>query len=508
MSDLILAVDLGTHKCRAVAMDGAGQIHARAESPNYPTHRPQDGWAEQDPQDWWEAMCVCTNQVALQVATERLIGVAICGHGPSHLLLDGDGNPLGKALTWQDTRAGLKAEWINRELSDDARYKALGVHLPSTANMGPSKLLWLRDNLPLLWERASAVVLPKDYLNLKLTGLVTSDRYSLKSLVNSHRLKVDRSYARHLGIDPCLVPKIFHPWQIVGETTRSQERQTHLPAGLPVTAGSIDAFAGILGSGAAGVGEAFNISGTTEIVGMFLAGPPPRLPGILCYPLTHELSVAFAATANGGASVDWFGRTVSGSDDLTRWYDQIGPLVDGWPRKPMSTTAVFLPYLGGERSPIWDSQARGVWFGLDANMDQDTLLRSVLEGVSMSVRHNLDWIADRVGIRPKSIWVGGGGGRMAGWNRMRADVTGVPLKVPNQMDASARGAVAMALVALGRQPDVLAAASTLVGEAQRIAPDSQAQEAYSKRFEIYKSLYPAIQEQFGKLAEIRESEVE
>ena len=570
MSDaLVLVLDLGTHKCRAVVMDRRGAVAARATSPPYPTHREQPGWAEQEPPDWWDAALSCVRDVLRQVKESDIDALVPVGHGPSHLPLDEGGRPLRRALIWQDTRARDEAAWIAEHTTVDERFRALGLHLPIAPGMGPARFLWLRDKEPETYARTAVMVQPKDYLLLRLTGEVVSDRYGLKDLVHAHTGVFDPWYAETLGLRRSLIPRMLTPWSLVGHTNAEQAKETGLRPGLPVACGTIDAFAGLIGSGGQDDGEVCDVSGTSEIVGLMRHAPAQPFEGFLCYPLVGGRSVTFGVTRAAGDSIDWFVRKIARADDFETWIrafqerethhvqgrdtrsvsqkedrPRSGPQewethhVQGrdtrsvsqeedrprsgpqeWEThhvqggdtrsvsqkedRPRSGPVLFWPYLDGERSPIWEADARGVFLGLDLETDVDTLGRAVLEGVAFSVRHNLDLLERRTGTKPVRMWVGGGTARIGLLNQIKADVTGLDVLVPEEYEATARGAVAMARVALGEAPDVLTAARSLVGEPKRLTPRPVWREHYERLLPIYSSLAETLRPAYRDLAKAR-----
>ena len=515
---LTLVLDLGTHKCRAVAMDARGKVAARATSPPYPTHRAHPGWAEQEPEDWWKAAVACIRDVLAETGTRRVCAVIPVGHGPSHLPLDAEGKPIGRSLIWQDTRARAEADWIAEHTSVEQRFAALGLHLPMAPGMGPAKLLWLRDHEPERYEKTAALIQPKDYLTLRLTGEVVSDRYGLKDLVHAHTGEFDPWYADVLGLRRSLIPRMLTPWSLAGHTTASQARETGLPVGLPVGCGTIDAFAGLIGSGGQDDGDVCDVSGTSEIVGLVRAAPAQPFEAFLCYPLVGGRSVAFGVTRAAGDSIDWFVRQVAGASDFGAWMSAFearqndarqndarqNDARQAGKRLPFGSGPVlFWPYLDGERSPLWDADARGMFCGLDLNTDLDALARAVLEGVAFSIRHNLDLLAERTGTTPRRMWVGGGTARLALFNQIKADVTGLEVLVPGEYEATARGAVAMMRVALGESPDVLTATQDLVGTPIRLSPRPAWRAHFDRLIPIYTNLATMMRPVYRELAAAR-----
>lgn len=502
-SHSVLVIDLGTHKCTAVAMTERGTVTAQAVSERYPTYRDAPGRAEQDPEDWWQAALYCIRAVVSRISADSIAGIVTVGHGPSHLPVDADLNPLGRSLIWQDTRARSEAAWIAENTSTEDRFAWLGLHLPIAPGMGPAKLLWLRDHEPDIYRSAAAIIQPKDFVNLRLTGVLATDRYGMKDIVHAHTGEFTGEYARALGLRRDIVPEIHLPWSIIGKTTASQRRDTGLPAGIPVGCGTIDAFSGLIGSGGTEDGEICDVSGTSEIVGLLRNAPAAPFEGFLCYPLIFGYSVAFGVTRAAGDSIDWFIRKVAGANDSGVWIRafeerqmEASPANAGGP-------VLFWPYLDGERSPYWNADLRGMFMGLDMDSGADVMARAVFEGVAMSVRHNIDLLRARTGTAARRMWVGGGTARSRFFNQIKADVTGLEVVVPLEYNSTARGAAAMLHAGLGMQPDVLAAANALVGDVERICPREEWRERYERLLPIYVEMGERLSDIHSRLAVIR-----
>lgn len=502
-ADRVLVIDLGTHKATAALMDSAGSIVASAESPRYPTHRDHPGWAEQDPGDWWDAVVHAIRGLSGTEHPPRgITGVITVGHGPSHLPIGSDLQPLGRSLIWQDTRARSEAAWISAHTTTEERFGALGFHVPIAPGMGPAKILWLRDNEPERYTNTVAIIQPKDYITLKLTGELGSDRYGMKDIAHAETGEFSEWYAERLGLRRDIVPRVSAPWTVIGYTTGEQERATGLPAGIPVGCGTVDAFSGLIGSGGQDAGDICDISGTSEIIGLIRAAPAAPFEGFLCYPLVNDASVVFGVTRAAGDSIDWYIRRIARTDDVATWFRDF----EERQRDAQSSDAapvLFWPYLDGERSPLWNADLRGMFVGLDMTSDADTMARAVFEGIAMSVRHNIELLSERTGTMPKRMWVGGGTARSQFFNQIKADVTGLDVYMSREYNSTVRGARAMMDVALGRQPDVLTAVRTLIGTPRVIRPRDEWCRYYDRLMDVYRRVPELMTPIHASLATIR-----
>jgi xylulokinase len=488
MSDgpLALVLDLGTHKCSAVAMELHGTVVATAVSPRYPTWRENPGWAEQEPTDWWSAAIGVIRQVREGLEHREVVGLITVGHGPSHLPVDADLNPIGRSLIWQDTRAREEAAWIEANTATEQRFEALGLHLPIAPGMGPAKLLWLRDKQPERYRNTVALIQPKDFITLCLTGTLVTDRYGMKDLVHADTGVFNEWYADALGLRRDLLPDITTPWSVVGRTTAQQQEATGLPVGIPVACGTIDAFSGLIGSGGHDEGDVCDVSGTSEIIGLIRHAPPQPFEGFLCYPLVAGYSVVFGVTRAAGDSIDWYLRKIAGADDLGAWITGFEERQSRQDTPADGMPVMFWPYLDGERSPYWNADLRGMFMGLSPDTEVDTMARAVFDGVAMTVRHNLDLLHERTGTTPTRMWTGGGTSRSMLLNQIKADVTGLEVHVPLEFNSTARGALAMLLVALGGDSHVLDTARQLTGESRVIYPRGRWQDYYDAMIPTFK----------------------
>ena len=500
--DAILVLDLGTHKCTATALDGHGQVVANVVSDRYPTYRDSPGHAEQDPNDWWLAAKRVIRGVLDVVPGGEVAGGITVGHGPSHLPIGADRQPLGRSLIWQDTRAREEARWIDEHTTVEQRFEALGLHLPIAPGMGPAKLLWLRDHESERYARTTALIQPKDYITLRLTGELVSDRYGMKDLVHAGTGEFDALYAEALGLRRDLIPAMQMPWSRVGRTTSEQQPETGLPAGIPVGCGTIDAFSGLIGSGGQDDGDVCDVSGTSEIIGLVRNAPAAPFESFLCYPLIEGFSVVFGVTRASGDSIDWFVNRIARADDIGEW-------IGGFEQRQVGVSAaeagslLFWPYLDGERSPHWNADLRGMFLGLDMNSDVDTLARAVFDGVALSVRHNLELLEQRTGTTPARMWVGGGTARSRLFNQIKSDATGLEVIVPEVHNPTARGAAAMMHVALGRVDNVLEGASRLVGVCTRIRPRDEWRARYDRLMPVFRDMSERMAPACSELASIR-----
>lgn len=480
-SPLVLVFDIGTGSCKAAVYDADGKLVAEA-SDGYGVQRPAPMWVEQDPEDWWTAVGRTCRELLQVVSPERIVGVGLSGQVPTMILVDADANPLAPAITWQDRRAEAEAAWLREHIGREQLQEWLGMDLPIDAGWPPARMLWWRRHRPDLIEKAHTVLLAKDFILVRLTGAFHSDAWSAKGLIHllSHEAPAD--YYAALDIPPRIAPHILPPTTVPGGVTEAAAAWTGLNAGTPVVVGLSDALCAMAGTGAFHhAGTAFDQTGTSDIVGATGAGPTT---GLLYVPveLTGELSVLYGPTQAGGDSLTWFAEwTGSSLDDVLRAADAA---------TPAATDLVFLPYLQGERAPLWDTAARGAFVGLMRSHTLGDGARAVMEGVAMSVRH----ILELTGFEPgtgRALRLAGGSTRNATWNQIRADVLQSPVEIIAQQNAATLGAAMLAAVGAGLY-DSLGDAAAMVRIERTYAPNAALADHYHRLYRRFRALYPAL----------------
>jgi xylulokinase len=507
----ILSHDLGTTGDKALIIDESGKIIASAYY-EYPTYYPKSGWAEQDPAEWWEAVVRTTKEIASKVsdATRKIAAVGLSGQMMGCLPVDAGGNPLRKSMIHSDTRSHEQAERIEGALGKDEIYKIAGnlmdPHYPS------SKIAWLKENERGIYDKTRFFVQSKDYIAYKLTGTMGITDHSDASLTGLYDLaKGDWSRALIDGVGAAVekLPEIHPSSQMIGKITPEAASQTGLMAGTPVVAGGGDGACATWGAGVSHPGEAYNYIGGTS----WISTPSDRPiidPKMRVFHLRNLDSVRYDVVGTvqcAGSAYKWLADEVAteetreANEKNVDRYEVINRLASLSP--PGSNGLFFLPYLMGERAPIWDPKARGVYFGLSLNHKRADLMRSVLEGVAYALRSVLEAIVD-LGLSVDTMRVIGGGAKGAFWREMMANVYGVKILVPEHLgEATSLGAAMAAGVGVGvfKSWEEAARIVKIVGEHE---PASEIANQYSKFYSFYKSLYPALKDSFRSLAELME----
>jgi len=486
-SDRFVAIDLGTTFCKAAAFDAQGRRRGLGRAP-CAVSRPQLGWVEQEPDEWWRAATAALQGLwATGVDPEAVAAVGLSGHF-STAFVDAGGRSVRPAITWLDGRAVAEAEWLETEVGPDRLRRALGIDLPISAAMPHARLLWLARHEPRSFGRLAATYQAKDYLVERLTGERATDRHSELGLLNIATGKADAEYLALLGLRPEQVPPPSDPFAVVGAVTSPAARATGLRPGTKVVCGWIDAYCAMLGTGLGEGGTAFDIAGTSEVVGtQGCPQPGGDARGQLIIPLTADRTVIYALMSCGADSLAWV-RDLVGRPAYATALREAAAVPSG------ADGVLFLPYLEGERSPVWDAGARGCFVGLHRSHGRGHAVRAVLEGVAHAIRQNLAG-GQAAGAFPlEGVRLSGGGAQARLWCRIKADVLGLPVTTTAESETGALGAAMLAAIGAGAHADFPAAVRAMVRTRDSYRPDPAAHEAHSLAHERYLRLYAATRE--------------
>ena len=489
---LLVGLDIGTTGLKAGLVDARGGLVAMTTAP-CEVQRPAPGQAEQDPEDYWRAAAACIRELLAvsRVEPGRIVALSSCGHAPTMVLLDGDDSPVRPAILWQDTRAVTEAEELARDPGPDALAEALGVRWPIDASMPMARFRWLGRHEPDVLRRVRHALLPKDYVHLRLTGEATTDPWSAKGLVHQSTLMPIEALRDLAGVDPAVAPRAVASSDVVGYVSTAAAQETGLPAGLPVVAGWTDAMAAMLGTGALGrKGLACDVSGTSEVIGLTFGYRPEHTGPLMCADVSGGRWMVYGPTQASGASLGWALRAFGVESTAAA-------LAEAADAPPGADGLLFLPYLQGERAPLWDPRARGVFAGLTTGHERAHLLRAVLEGVGCSVRHVLGAAESVGGVPAEEVRVAGGGARLELWNHIKADLTGRQLRPCATSENGVLGTAMLAALGAGIYPDVPAAGEAMVQLLEPVLPDDSCRPLYDALFERYVAFYPRVRDLMG-----------
>ncbi|MEU2039822.1 FGGY-family carbohydrate kinase [Nocardia niwae] len=438
---MFLGIDIGTSSSKGVLTDARGTVLARAERA-HEVSMPHPGWVEHDAETvWWADFVALARDLVAAAGKATLDGLAVSGIGPCLLPADAQGRPLRPAILYGvDTRAGAEIAELNTEFGARAVLDRAGSPLTSQA-VGP-KARWLARHEPDVAARTAMLLMASSFLVYRLTGRYVLDHQSASQCVPLYDLRA-RGWATDWAeriVPGWALPELAWPTEIVGRVSPDAAAATGLPAGLPVTTGTIDAWAEAASVGVRAPGDAMIMYGTTMFLVQVLTDPRPH-PGLwgTCgtWPGTYTLA---AGMATSGAVTDWLRKLVGG--DFT-------DLVAAAAEVPAGSRGLLaLPYFAGERTPLFDPDARGIVAGLTLGHGRAELYRAVLEGIAYGVRHNLEAMTEAGGRAARLVAVGGGtkGGL---WTRIVSDVTGLPQQLPTDTVGASLGDALLAAEAAG-----------------------------------------------------------
>jgi len=481
--NLYVGIDIGTTATKVGVFDEEGRRVALAKS-SCPVSRPQPGFVEQNPDDWWRSVLDSWREVCRQgVSPNDVRAVAVSGHFTT-VFLDETGRPARPAITWQDARAVEEAEELSRRYDERRIRELFGVYVPFSPAMPAAKIRWVTSREPFVREHLRWIVQAKDYIVLQLCGEVCSDVQSLLGIVHAVTGEADKEYLNDLGLDPSQLPRIVRPYRNAGYMTVEGYRATGIRIGVPVIVGWIDAFCSMLATGIYRPNAAFDYAGTSEIVGIRAAALPERHDGLLALPFDRKSAVVYGLTNCGADALAWATSALGAAslDELVEIASRARPSVDN---------PIFLPYLEGERSPVWDAQATGVWVNLRRSHGREELAYSVLEGVVYAVAQILEAASKAANAQPAELIVSGGGAKSDLWNQIRADVTGLPVQVVEETETGALGAAMLAAVGHGEFEAMSDAAEAMTRLGKRWEPRPDVHTLHRRRRAVYDAIYEA-----------------
>ena len=488
MSTYLLGVDIGTSSCKTAIFDPDGKVIAQGGS-EYPVSYPEKGWAEQDPADWWNGICRATREMISESGIDPadIAGIGIDGQSWSAIALDRDGNALCPTPIWTDTRSETICRETAERLGEDKIFGLCGN--PVSPCYTWPKILWYRKNRPEVFEKTEKILQSNSYIAYRMTGEITQDLsqgYGL-ACFDMRKGRWDDDACEALGIPQKLLPEIVNCHQVIGRLTKEAAEQTGLKERTPVVAGGLDAACGTLGAGVVKPGQTQEQGG--QAGGMSICidqyAADPRL--ILGFHVVPGQWLLQGGTTGGGGALKWLRETVC--PELS--FAEMSELAEQAPAGSGGVT--FLPYMAGERSPIWNPKACGVFFGLNFGVTRGQMIRACMEGVAYALRHNLE-TAEAAGAKAGILRAMGGSANSRIWTQIKADVTGCGIEVPASDTATTLGAAILAGVGTGVYQSFEEAAARTVSVKKTYTPNTELKAVYDSGYETYRKLYPALEE--------------
>ena len=486
---LYIGIDLGTSAVKLLLVDEEGRV-VNTVSKEYPLYFPQNGWSEQKPEDWWAACLAGIPELLEGSDPAHVAGIGCGGQMHGLVALDGEDNVLRPAILWNDGRTAEEVEFLNGEVGK-GKLSELTANIAFAGFTAP-KILWMRKHEPELFARIDKIMLPKDYINYKLTGVHCCD-YSDASgmlLLDVEHKCWSGEMLEICGVREEQMPKLFESYEVVGTLCEEAAEQLGLPAGVKVVAGAGDNAAAAVGTGTVGEG-ACNISlGTSGTI--FISSDKFGVdPNNALHAFAHADGAwhLMGCMLSAASCNKWLCEEILKTSDFAA--EQADITDDKLGRCPV----FFLPYLMGERSPINDTDARGTFVGMNMDTTRSDLVQAVLEGVAFAIRDSFE-VAKSLAIDIRRSKLCGGGGKSPLWRKIIANVLNISLDIPQTEEGPGYGGAMLAMVGCGVYDNVQAAVDALVHTSQTVEPDPAIAARYEEQYRKFQKIYPAVKELF------------
>jgi xylulokinase len=487
---VFLGIDVGTSGVKAILVATSGEVVAASTTP-LTMATPRPGWAEQDPAAWWQAALASIHAIRRARPDATVAAVGISGQMHSSVFLDGAGDVIRPALLWCDGRTTAECAEITEKVGGEERLRDLACN-PALEGFTLPKVLWLRKHEPEAFARLAKVVLPKDYIRYRLTGVLATDPSDASAtlMYDTANLRWSDEILRAVGLTTAIVPDVGGSAEVLGRITAEAAVVTTLPAGTPVVGGGADNACGAAGVGATTPGEVVTSWGTSGTVLAPMSAPrvDPRLRAHTFCHVIPGVWYMMGVVLSAGGAFSWyreqFARELAPADAAKKLDAEAASVGRG------AAGVTFLPYLQGERTPHRDAAARGALLGLSLAHSRAHVTRAVLEGVCFALRDSLT-ILQELGLSPSNLLLTGGGARSPFLQRLQAEVFGLPVTTVNREEGPAYGAALLAAVGAGAFKDVGDAARRTLIRAALQHPDHAAHLEYSAAYDRFRASYPA-----------------
>lgn len=489
MHSLLLGVDIGTTATKAVLIDSQAHVVAQGRA-EYPTIYLQAGWVEQDANQWWLSFCQATAQAIAQVPNAKISGVAISSQAPTLLAVDKDAKPVRNALIWMDRRAQQQADLLANNFPNLSKLTGNRADPYYVA----AKIMWLKQNEPENYAKTKYFLQIPGYLNYKLTGKFSLDsaHASLLQLRKASNKEWADEVLDFIGVDQSKFPPIGLASDLLGEVLL--ENEANIPVGTPIYFGTVDGCSAAVETGVIDPGVVAEMTGTSTVLIMPTDGNNFNDAFVAIDHAIENRQLRLGAMVAAGASVSWLMTSIlkdqSSMAELTQSAKTVPPGSDG---------LIFLPYMMGERSPIWNTNARGVFFGLTLSTTAAMMFRAVLEGTAFALAHNVE-IGKKSGIKIDEIRSIGGGSKSELWNQIKADVLGMPIAILKDSSGAAVGDAYLAGLGGGSFSDIRGVINSTVKIENRYLPNKSVHDYYQERYARFRNLYESLKDEFDASA--------
>ena len=488
--EYFIGIDLGTSAVKLLLVDAAGKICSTV-SRDYPLFFPHPGWSEQNPEDWWAAVQDGLKELTAGIDVNDVAGIGCGGQMHGLVILDENDNVIRPAILWNDGRTYKEVEYLNGVIGKQ-KLSDLTANIAFAGFTAP-KILWVQKNEPENFKRIAKIMLPKDFINYKLTGVHACD-YSDASgmlLLDVQHKCWSAEMLDICGVSEAQMPKLFESYEVIGNVTAD----IGLPKTCKVVGGAGDNAAAAVGTGTVGDG-ACNISlGTSGTV--FISSDKfgvDSTNGLHAFAHADGHFHLMGCMLSAASCNKWL------CDEILKTKDYPAEQKDITDDKLGTNHVYFLPYLMGERSPINDTNARATFLGMTMDSTRSDMVQAVLEGVAYAIRDSFE-VAKSLGIRIERSKVCGGGAKSPLWRKIFANVLNLPLDIPQTEEGPGYGGAMLAMVGCGLYPSVKACADALVSVRETVEPDPEIAARYEKQDQNFKQIYPTLKDLFARFQE-------
>ncbi|MGQ9781864.1 MAG: xylulokinase [Nitrososphaeria archaeon] len=508
-NEVIICIDLGTTATKVGLVDVNGPRLISVMSREYPRGilHPKTTWAEGDLELWWKTVAETIKEIfsSTNIGAYNAVAIGVCNTCPSLTPIDRNGRALRPAILYMDQRSVQQAEKIRRKVGLDTLASIAGNRIAPGA-FSATSMLWIKEEEPEIYRKAYKFVHANGFMGVKLTGQIGMDptNASFTGIFDLRKARWSDDLSDCIGIDGDKLPDILWPYEKVGELSQDAAKELGVEKGIPVAMGCADSVSSALGCGITRPGRVFETTGTSTVVAV-VSKTPTFDTRILnrCY-IDRGLWLHMGAMSTSGGSLKWFkdnfceGEVEEAAkvrrnpyEILDEEAESIGLGSDG---------LIFLPYLSGERSPIWDAYARGVFFGLSLSHTRYHMVRAILESVAYGLRNNIE-IIESLGVKIEEIRVAGAASKSRLWRQIKADVLGKKVAVPRVKDSTMIGNAILAGCAAKLYDDIFKLSDRFYHDIEDVnVPDMIAHKKYDKYYHIYKNAYKRLKSMYRELA--------
>ncbi|MBE6707550.1 MAG: xylulokinase [Ruminococcaceae bacterium] len=492
--DLYIGIDLGTSSVKLLLVDGNGVIK-NTVTKEYAVFYPRAGWCEQNASDWWGAICAAISELLCGFDGPNVKGIGVAGQMHGLVVLDENDKVIRPTILWNDGRTSKETAYLNEEIGKGKLFEYTGNI--AFAGFTAPKIMWLRENEPESFAKISKIMLPKDYINYLLTGTHCTDFSDAAGML---LLDVkNKAWSGEMldicGIDESVLPKLYNSFEVVGRIKAELAEKFGINPDAVVVAGAGDNAAAAIGTGTVGDGccnISLGTSGTIFVSSNRFSGDEKQAIHSFCHADGgyHLMGcILSAASCN-----KWFCDEVLGTKDYKS--EEMGV-----PKEKLGKNEVFfLPYLMGERSPINDTDATGIFIGLRPNTTHADMYQAVLEGVAFAIKDNLE-VIKQLGIDIKSSCLCGGGAKSRLWIEILANALNIELNIPVTEQGPGYGSAILAMIGAGKFESVKQATDKFFKIKETVRPHEELVRLYANRYEKYRKIYPAVKELYKEIKE-------